>query len=67
MQALDEIQAIIAERGERLDRDDMNRILLLSVDVPLEASEALAMVHEGIALIVNDPLYKGDVILSDDA
>jgi hypothetical protein len=61
MPALEQITEIVSERGSALDRDDMDRITELSVEVPLEDSDALAMVMEGVAMIVNDPLYEGDV------
>lgn len=58
---IDEIMTILSERGSDLNRDDLARINELALDVPLEDTEQLGTVWEGIALIVNDPLYSGDI------
>jgi hypothetical protein len=60
MTALEQIDKIITDRGDKLNRDDFISIRILEPEVPLEDSEALAFVWERIALIVNDPLYDGD-------
>lgn len=58
---IDDIQDIIRERGSALNRDDLARIAVMAVDVPLKDSEALASLYGAIALIVNDPEYDGDI------
>ncbi|MEK7454729.1 MAG: hypothetical protein AABZ76_07375 [Pseudomonadota bacterium] len=59
--AIDEIVELVRDRGAKLTRDDLNQIKMMAVDVPLEDSDDLAAVFEGIALVVNDPLYEGDI------
>ncbi|SEJ87402.1 hypothetical protein SAMN05518849_11676 [Sphingobium sp. AP50] len=59
--AIDEIVELVRDRGSKLNQYDLNQIKMIAVDVPLEDSEDLAMVFEGIALVVNDPLYEGDI------
>lgn len=59
--AIDDIVELVRDRGAKLNRDDLNQIKMMAVDVPLEDSDALAAVFEGIALVVNDPLYEGDI------
>lgn len=63
--ALSEIQAIVSDRGSKIARTDLEDILVAAVDVPLEDSEALGSVFGAIQLIVSDPLYEGDIRLSD--
>lgn len=63
--ALSEIQAIVSDRGIKIARTDLEDILVAAVDVPLEDSEALGSVFGAIQLIVSDPLYEGDIRLSD--
>ncbi|MHA0319055.1 hypothetical protein ACXY7D_12045 [Sphingomonas melonis] len=63
--ALSEIQAIVFDRGSKIARTDLEDILVAAVDVPLEDSEALGSVFGAIQLIVSDPLYEGDIRLSD--
>jgi hypothetical protein len=59
--ALDKITELVSERGNKITRADYNTIMTLAVDVPLEDSDYLGAVFEGIALTVNDPLYDGDI------
>lgn len=54
--------AIISERGSDLNLVDMREIEALIVDCPLErAAEMQGWIYEALSLIVNDPLYKGDI------
>lgn len=62
---LSEIQAIVSDRGSKIARTDLEDILVAAVDVPLEDSEALGSVFGAIQFIVSDPLYEGDIRLSD--
>lgn len=61
MNALDAITELVSEAGKNITRADLNTILTLAVDVPLEDSDYLGFVWEGIALTINDPLYTKDI------
>ncbi len=63
--ALSEIQEILTDRGSKLSRTDLEDILVAAVDVPLQDSEALGAVFGAIQLIVADPLYEGDIRMSE--
>lgn len=60
---IDEAQAILAEKGSKLMQDDLNEIndLLVQVDPRTAAWDNVGLVLEGVALVVNDPSYKGDI------
>lgn len=59
--ATDDILSIISERGSRLDQADMDRIEALITEIPFDQLDETGMIYEAIALIVNDPLYEGDL------
>ncbi|MBD8734895.1 hypothetical protein [Sphingomonas sp. CFBP 13706] len=65
MNALDQITQLVSERGNKIDRDDLNTIMTLAVDIPLEDSDYLGSVFEGIMLTVSDPLYVGNLTVED--
>ena len=54
--------AIISERGSDINLVDMREIQSLIVEFPLErAAELQGWIYEALSLIVNDPLYEGDI------
>lgn len=65
MNALDQITELVSERGNKINRADLNTIMTLAVDIPLEDSDYLGSVFEGIMLTVSDPLYVGNLTVED--
>jgi hypothetical protein len=60
--ATDTILEIISTKGADLRQSDMEQIEELIVDIPLDdAPRDMGMIYEGIAMVVNDPLYEGDI------
>lgn len=54
--------AIISERGSDINLVDMREIERLIAECPLErAAEIQGWIYEALWLIVNDPLYEGDI------
>jgi len=60
------IISILQNKGDKLSKDDLFEInsLLTQGDVET-AFERHGWVYESIMLTVSDPLYKGDINLSD--
>lgn len=52
---------LIMERGSDLNTSDYEKIQTMLVDIPLEDSDEVGTIYSAIALIVNDPLYSGDI------
>jgi len=66
MEIYDEITAIIEDRGDAISRDDLRKIEYLLTQYRGEDSfERRGWVYESIMLTISDPLYKGDISLSD--
>lgn len=62
MSAVDEIMSIISTKGADLMQSDIEEIQFLTVDIPIdELPDTYPWIWEAIALIVNDPLYEGDI------
>jgi hypothetical protein len=54
--------AIIGEKGLSLSSDDMREIEGLITQIPLDdLPDQSGMIYEALSLVVNDPLYEGDV------
>ncbi|WP_160731876.1 hypothetical protein [Aurantiacibacter arachoides] len=54
------------KKGVDLDRNDEMEISRLLSELPLEEwFEATTGIYEIITLIVNDPDYRGDIVLTD--
>lgn len=58
---IDEAQAILADKGAGLMQSDLIEIETLLVQADPDDWESGLFVMEGVALIVNDPSYKGDI------
>ncbi|GGD64659.1 hypothetical protein GRI62_11845 [Erythrobacter arachoides] len=57
---------IVRKKGVDLDRNDEMEISRLLSELPLEEwFEATTGIYEIITLIVNDPDYRGDIVLTD--
>jgi hypothetical protein len=61
-----DVTDFIAQRGDAISRDDFVRVNNMLAELPTEgASDVRAWVMEGLWLTVADPLYDGDLKLSD--
>ena len=58
----DEIQRIIRDKGRAIMQADLDAIETALAAMPAERRYALEpWIYEGLALIVNDTLYEGDI------
>lgn len=61
MASIDEIQAIIRDKGAALALEDIREIEYQLTQVPVEqAREAEPWIWEAVGLVVNAPEYEGD-------
>lgn len=58
---IDKAQSILSEKGLSLSRRDFEEMQSLFAEVEVEEWEDVARLMEGVALIVNDPAYSGDM------
>jgi hypothetical protein len=59
---LEEIMAIIRDKGRDIRQSDLDAIAVLLAELPAEKrAEVEPWIYEGLALIVNDCLYEGDI------
>jgi hypothetical protein len=57
-----EITAIMNEKGDSIMQADLDRIEQIFSEMPeTERSATRPWFYEGMFLIINDPLYKGDI------
>lgn len=62
MAVFEQMLAIVAEKGPDLSQDDLVELDYLTTKLDIDdAFEQRGIVDEAIALIVNDPLYEGDI------
>ena len=60
--AIEQIRAIIREKGRDIMQSDIEDIEALVVDIPIDDLPVVyPWIWESIALIVNDCLYEGDI------
>ncbi|RSU69643.1 hypothetical protein BRX37_23890 [Sphingomonas sp. S-NIH.Pt3_0716] len=66
MTAIDTITDLIRERGAEISRADLAEIERLVVDIPIDdLPDVYPWIFESITLTVSDPLYQGDIEMSD--
>lgn len=66
MKPADRIAEIIRDKGIDLSRDDLMDIRMTAIDLPIDRYlEVMGWADEAIGLIVADPLYEGDIEMSD--
>ncbi len=66
MTAIDTITDLIRERGADISRADLAEIERLAVDIPIDdLPDVYPWIFESITLTVSDPLYQGDIEMSD--
>lgn len=66
MTAIDTITDLIRERGADISRADLAEIERLVVDIPIDdLPDVYPWIFESITLTVSDPLYQGDIEMSD--
>lgn len=58
---IEDAQAILTDKGASLMQEDFQEMQSLFTQVEIEQWEDVVRVMEGVALIVNDPSYKGDI------
>jgi hypothetical protein len=58
---IDEASAIFSEKGDGLMQADLDAMEELFTQIPPEQWDDVLMLMEGVALVVNDPSYKGDI------
>jgi hypothetical protein len=58
---IDEAQAILSEKNGDLMQADLDAMEELFTQIPPEQWEDVLMLMDGVALVVNDPSYKGDI------
>jgi len=62
MKPEDKIFEILREKGEAIRQSDMDEIELLIMEADPDVwIERMGWFYEGLALIVNDPNYEGDI------
>jgi hypothetical protein len=60
---IDEALAILSERGSDLMKVDLDAMEELFTQIPPEEWDGVLLLMEGVALVVNDPSYEGDIKL----
>lgn len=58
---IDDAQAILADKGMNLMQSDLDEMETLFLSVDPSEWDSVLFIMEGVALIVNDPLYTGDI------
>jgi hypothetical protein len=58
---IDEALAILSERGSDLMKVDLDAMEELFTQIPPEEWDGVLLLMEGVALVVNDPSYEGDI------
>ncbi len=58
---LDKAQAILSDKGGSIMQSDLDEMQELFTQVDPDDWDDVLMLMEGVALIVNDPSYKGDI------
>jgi hypothetical protein len=58
---IEDAQAILTDKGASLMQEDFQEMQSLFTQVEIEQWEDVVRVMEGVALIVNDPSYNGDI------
>lgn len=58
---IDKAQDILTRRGAKLSQDDLFEMQNLFIMVPVSDWEEVARIMEGVATIVNDPSYEGNL------
>lgn len=58
---IDKAQAILAEKGAKLMQADLIEMEMLFLQAAPEDLDDAMFLMEGVALVVNDPSYKGDI------
>lgn len=58
---IEDAQAILTDKGTSLMQEDFQEMQSLFTQVEIEQWEDVVRVMEGVALIVNDPSYEGDI------
>lgn len=58
---IDKAQAILSDKGSDLMQSDLDAMQEIFTEIPPEQWDDVLLLMEGVALIVNDPTYKGDI------
>lgn len=58
---IDKAQAILSSKGGQLMQADLDLMEEIFTEVDPEDWDDVLLVMEGVALVVNDPAYKGDI------
>ena len=58
---IDRAQAILSEKGIKLMQTDLDAMQEIFTEMPPEQWDDVLLLMEGVALVVNDPSYKGDI------
>lgn len=61
LKPIDRAQAIMSDKGARLMQSDLDEMEEIFTEVDPEQWDDVLLLMEGVALIVNDPSYKGDI------
>lgn len=58
---IDLAQAIFSEKGSGLMQTDLDAMEEIFTDIPPEEWDDVYLLMDGVALVVNDPSYTGDI------
>lgn len=58
---IDLAQAIFSEKGSGLMQTDLDAMEEIFTDIPPEEWDDVYLLMDGVALVVNDPSYAGDI------
>ena len=58
---IDRAQAILSEKNDKLMQADLLEMQEIFTEIPPEEWDEVMMLMEGVAQVVNDPLYSGDI------
>jgi len=61
LKPIDKAQAILSAKGSKLMQADLDAMEEIFTEVDPEEWDDVLLVMEGVALVVNDPDYKGDI------
>lgn len=61
LKPIDRAQAILSAKGIKLMQADLDAMEEIFTEVDPEEWDDVLLVMEGVALVVNDPDYKGDI------
>ena len=58
---IDRAQAILSDKGNKLMQADLDAMEEIFTEIEPEQWDDVLLLMDGVALIVNDPSYKGDI------